>query len=157
MPAAKVGCRAIGALKKRHKRRFSVARFPYYLVGQQELAENAIEICFFGGRLCLIETQRCGVRIRIKSWKIGSSAARPEASRRDLVTIGFARHIVGQCRYATWMEWSGTSRKARYCEIKAAPKEVHWTDLADIPGAKLIEHAIDCDNRLEEARYSVGV
>jgi hypothetical protein len=32
-----------------------------------------------------------------------------------------------------------------------------WTDLPNIPGAKLIEHAIDCDNRLEETRYGIGV
>src|SRR5262245_8526925 len=106
MPAAEVGCRAISALKKRHQRRFRVARFPYSLVGQHELAETAIVICFFGARLRLTEALRRGVRIRIKCWEIGSSTPRPESSGRHLVTICLARYVVGQCRYSTWMEGS---------------------------------------------------
>src|SRR5215813_15513262 len=111
MPAAEVGCRAISTLKKCHEHRFRVARFPYHLVGQQELAEIPIEICFFGARLRLAEALRRGVRIRIKCCEIGSSTPRPESSGRHLVTICLAGYVVGQCRYATWMERSETRRE----------------------------------------------
>jgi hypothetical protein len=66
-------------------------------------------------------------------------------------------HIIGQSRNAAWVEWSATPGKAGYCEIEAAPKEMNWTDLPNIGGAKSTKHALDRDDRPEEARYGVRV
>src|SRR5215469_10620654 len=55
------------------------------------------------------------------------------------------------------MERSGTSRKARYCEIKAAPKEMDRADLADIPGAKSTKKAIDRNDSSKKPCHSIGV
>jgi len=55
------------------------------------------------------------------------------------------------------MEWSGTPGETSHREIEATPKEMDGADLANIGGAKSVKHAIDRDDRMEEAPYRVGV
>jgi hypothetical protein len=73
------------------------------------------------------------------------------------MTICLAGHLVGQSRNATRVEWGGTPGEASQREIKATPKEIDGVDLANIGGAKSVKHAIDRDDRMEEAPYRVGV
>ena len=73
------------------------------------------------------------------------------------MTICLACHLVGQSRNATWMEWSATPGETSHREIEGTPKEMDGADLANIGGAKSVKHAIDRDDRMEEAPYRVGV
>lgn len=41
------------------------------------------------------------------------------------------------------MHGGSAARKSRYCKIETAPEEVDWTDLAQEPGSKVLEDAID--------------
>ena len=50
-----------------------------------------------------------------------------------------------------------SSRKARDRKIEAAPEEVHRADFAQEAGAKILEHAIDLDERPPEPVDCIGL
>jgi hypothetical protein len=94
IPASDIGCRPIGTFQKRHERRLWIARLPHNLVRQEIFPELLIEICARRQNLFVGKTVRSGIDIRLESRKVCAASARPEAGRRDFITVGLARHFV---------------------------------------------------------------
>jgi hypothetical protein len=73
------------------------------------------------------------------------------------VGVSFLRDVVWQIRYATRVQGSRSPGKTGYCEIKAAPEQVHRTDFAPKTRPEFLEHVINCDKRAVKARYCVCI
>ena len=65
--------------------------------------------------------------------------------------VGFLCNVVREIGNAAWMERCTTPRKSGYGKIEATPEEVHRADLAAKFGSKLLEYAVDRNQRTVEA------
>ena len=99
-----------------------------------------------------LRSQPVSDRRRNRRREIDRSTARPKASRRNFVTVGFASDLVRQGRNATRVQGRSPARKARHREVEASPEEVHRADLAEIAGAEGLEHGRHRYGCPEEAR-----
>src|SRR4051812_41725715 len=90
--------------------------------------------------------------VGIESRSLNIPAPRPEASAAYLMGVGLLCHRVG-----SRARRGAPARKARDGEIEAAPKEMHGAALADKPGAKLFEDAVDSYQNSPKAMHVLRV
>ena len=73
------------------------------------------------------------------------------------MAVGLARDLVRQPGNAARMQRRRSPGEARHRDVEAAPEEMDGADLAEIAGAKPLQHPVDRDARLKEAVDRVRV
>src|SRR6185436_12047515 len=123
------------------------------VIGKQKLPERFAEEGLSRLHGHIAETRGLGISIGIERG-IDAVAPGPEARAADLVRVGFLHYRIRQARDFSHEGRSAPTRKTRYREIKAAPKEMHRAAFSDEAGAKLLQHAVHLQQHAPEA---VGV
>src|SRR5512133_2831361 len=87
----------------------------------------------------VLEALRLWIGIRVESWFIDWTAARPETTTTHFVRIGFDCHKTGHV-WCTWVGRRRTSGESGDGQIKSPPEKMYRAHLAGEPGTKLSKY-----------------
>src|SRR5208337_2881824 len=132
----------IGSFQKLEQYTLRVGGRTDRVVGQNEFSESCFPASARRER-STSEPFRLRIGIGVERSSRKRRTARPESGAADFMGISLTRYRIRQPRYAAGMQRGPSPGKARDCEVKAAPKEMHRAHFAEKATPEDLQDTID--------------